>query len=250
MALFRHLARAREEGEVREMPGVLIACCGAMFHMFNAAFLADPVDDEPGKLERRVAIAAVHFGARGLRWAFWVNEDKLTGGLAKRAQTVFHDHGLGLAARMPAMVTTRLTPPLRPPPALDVRPIEDGPGRLAFCHILSVSFCIPFGWCQELYGPEGTWTGDLGGYVGYAGGEPVTVAAMMIAADAAGLYCVGTLPGHQRKGYAEAIMRHALEDARSRRGIERSVLQSTATGLPLYQRLGYETVTRFAVYSS
>ena len=33
-------------------------------------------------------------------------------------------------------------------------------------------------------------------------------------------------------------------------GLERTILQSTAQGLPIYQRMGYRTVTRVLVYSS
>jgi hypothetical protein len=41
-----------------------------------------------------------------------------------------------------------------------------------------------------------------------------------------------------------------LDATRREHGIERSVLQSTKAGYPLYQRLGYRTVTNVAVYSS
>ena len=72
----------------------------------------------------------------------------------------------------------------------------------------------------------------------------------MVSDGVVGVYNVGTLPGHQRRGYGEAIMRHALEKAREETGLERTILQSTAQGLPIYQRMGYRTVTRVLVYSS
>jgi hypothetical protein len=45
-------------------------------------------------------------------------------------------------------------------------------------------------------------------------------------------------------------MRYALDDARRTTGIERTILQSTPAGLKLYKRMGYEAVTRVAVYST
>jgi ribosomal protein S18 acetylase RimI-like enzyme len=91
---------------------------------------------------------------------------------------------------------------------------------------------------------------DFASYVGYHKGEPVSTAATVIGAGAIGVYNVGTLPGYQRRGFGEAIMRHALEEARREHGISRTILQSSPQGLRLYQRMGYRTVTKVAVYSS
>lgn len=250
LGLFRHFAGSRAEGEVREMPGVSLASCGATFHLFNAAFFSEPVPAAPGELERRIFTASVHYGVRGLRWAFWVNEDKLDAGLRRKSQGIFHGQGLGLASRMPAMMAARLTPPVRPLPALEVRQVGDAQTRLAFCHIVAASFRIPFAWCRELYEPEAPWGGGFAGYIGYTDGAPVTAAAVMRAAGAAGLYCVGTLPGDERRGYAETIVRHALDAAWRTFGAGPAVLESTAAGLPLYLRMGFETVTHILVYSS
>ncbi|MBM3774518.1 MAG: GNAT family N-acetyltransferase, partial [Acidobacteria bacterium] len=66
----------------------------------------------------------------------------------------------------------------------------------------------------------------------------------------AGVYNVATIPGQQRRGYGECVMRRALEAARAEHGVARSILQSTPQGLRLYQRMGYRTVTKVSVYSS
>jgi predicted acetyltransferase len=61
-----------------------------------------------------------------------------------------------------------------------------------------------------------------------------------------GVYCVATLPGHERKGYAETMVRHAV----ARAGLGQSILQATSPGFSLYRRMGYEVVTHFAIYST
>jgi ribosomal protein S18 acetylase RimI-like enzyme len=86
--------------------------------------------------------------------------------------------------------------------------------------------------------------------VGYSAGQPVTSAAVVMGAGAAGVYNVATIPGRQRKGFGETVVRHALEEVRREYGIERTILQSTPAGYHLYERMGYRTVTRVAVYSS
>jgi len=87
-------------------------------------------------------------------------------------------------------------------------------------------------------------------YVGYVNGEPVATAATLLGGGAVGVYNVATLPDHRRHGYGEAVMRHALEQARREHGIECSTLQSTPAGYGIYQRMGYRTVTKVAVYAA
>ena len=64
------------------------------------------------------------------------------------------------------------------------------------------------------------------------------------------VYNVATLPARRRGGYGEAVMRHALEQARQQHGLSRTILQSTPQGFDLYQRMGYRTVTSVAVFCS
>ena len=72
----------------------------------------------------------------------------------------------------------------------------------------------------------------------------------MVSAGAVGLYGVATLPDRGGRGYAEALIRHALAQARQRHGVERTILQACTEALPLYLRLGYRMVTHFSAYSS
>jgi ribosomal protein S18 acetylase RimI-like enzyme len=58
------------------------------------------------------------------------------------------------------------------------------------------------------------------------------------------------MPDHQRRGYGEAVMRHALAEAQREHGMERSILQSTPAGYRLYERMGYRKITRVSVYAS
>jgi ribosomal protein S18 acetylase RimI-like enzyme len=65
-----------------------------------------------------------------------------------------------------------------------------------------------------------------------------------------GVYNVATIPGQQRRGYGEAVMRYALAETRREHGLERSILQSTPAGYRLYERMGYRQITRVSVYAS
>jgi GNAT superfamily N-acetyltransferase len=218
--------------------------------MFNAAFFSSPVALAGKELERRIDAATRHFASRDCRWAFWAAESKLEACAPHQVRSAFRGQSLHPAFRHPGMACDALSQPARPLPDLEFRPVADRPSRLAFSHVNAVAFRLPFRWCAELYDADAIWDRDFIGYLGCVGGEPVCTAATLVASGAVGLYSVATLPGHERRGYGEAITRHAVERARASSSLTRLILQATAPGLSLYQRLGYRTVTHFAIYST
>ena len=245
---FRVIAGARAAGELRELRGVSIASAGVTFQMFNAAFLSEPVRTD-AELSQRIMIPNVHFNSRGLEWAYWVCEDLMQPGVRRRSRQTFEKHGLRHSVDLPGMVAERVLPAASRLPAMDVRRVFRGPARDAFCEIGSLCFHVPLAWFREVFDNDAVWD-RFAGYVAYADGEPVSTAAVVMGGGAIGVYNVATVPGHQRRGYGEAVMRYAIEDARRAHGVERSILQSTPAGYRLYERMGYRTVTRVAVYST
>ena len=118
------------------------------------------------------------------------------------------------------MVAERILPPVNRLPDLEIRRVCDPVTRDAFCAIGSVCFHVPYSWFCEVFNSDAVWD-EFAAYVGYAGGIPVSTAAIVMGSGVAGVYNVATLPGYQRQGYGEAVMRHAIEDSRRRHGVER-----------------------------
>ncbi|MCU1275067.1 MAG: GCN5-related N-acetyltransferase, partial [Bryobacterales bacterium] len=246
---FRLLASSRPTGELREVSGVTIAAAGVAFQMFNAAFLSEPVEGER-ELDKRIMTAKVHFGARGLNWSYWVCKDWLDNKARRKITDTFKRNGLYLATVLPGMLAEKLAAPEQPLPRLKVRAVSDKATWSAFCHIGAICFNVPLQWFQEVFESPQVWQDGFGCYVGYSDGVPVSTAATVMASGAVGVYNVATIPSHQRRGFGEAVMRYALDRARERYGIERTILQSTAQGFRLYRRMGYSVVTDVAVYTS
>jgi ribosomal protein S18 acetylase RimI-like enzyme len=245
---FRVVAAHRTAGELREMDGVSIASAGVAFQMFNAAFLSAPVCSEV-QMDRRVAQAAVHFAARGQSWAYWVCDGWLESRTRRRLKQLFRKRNLYQAVELPGMLAESVLPPLRELPYVDVRRVASEPVKDAFCAIGSTCFNVPLPWFREVFDGNAVWN-EFAAYVGYVDGEPVSTAATVIGGGVVGVYNVATVPGYQRRGYGEAVMRHALEQARLEHGISRTILQATPQGFDLYQRMGYRTVTSVAVFCS
>jgi len=245
---FRVIAASRSSGEVRELPGVSIASAGVTFQMFNAAFLSVPVATE-AELTQRALLPAMHFNTRGLEWAYWVCEDWLATRPRKRLGTVLEKMGLRHSVDLPGMVAEHVAPPVNKPALVEVRRVEGGAMRDAFCEIGSVCFHVPLAWFHEVFDNDRVWQ-RFAAYVGYVDGVPVSTTALVMGGGAVGVYNVATLPQHQRKGYGETVMRQALAESRSEHGVERTILQSTPAGYKLYERMGFRTVTRVGVYST
>jgi predicted N-acetyltransferase YhbS len=54
---------------------------------------------------------------------------------------------------------------------------------------------------------------------------------------------VATEPGQQRRGFGEATMRQALENAARAHGETPTVLHATDAGRPVYERMGYTSIS-------
>lgn len=240
--------RARKDGNIHSHPGVCVVSCGLNYAAFNAAVLSEPVGSDARELVHRIEIPSSYFHPKSLRWTYWLCDDFLDRPVRRDVRTIFNRCGLRPLTEAPGMHADRLAAPERVLPEVDVRPVADQATRTAFAWITSVAFDIPHAICAAIYDSERSWSGDFLGYVGYVHGQPVTTTAIVIASDVVGVYSVGTLPHYRGLGYAEAIMRKVLEDTRKTSGLERTILQSTAAGLRLYERMGYRKITNFNVY--
>jgi GNAT superfamily N-acetyltransferase len=86
--------------------------------------------------------------------------------------------------------------------------------------------------------------GPLHLWVGYAAGEPVTVAAAQVDERVVGIYAVATLPHARGKGYGRAITAQATQAAPALP----AVLQASADGQSVYLRLGFEIVAPYTLW--
>lgn len=244
----RFFGRAREDAEIREIPGVTVIYCGLDYAAFNAAVLSAPISGEAGEIEQRIHPPAAHFENRNLRWSYWYCNDYIGKPLLRRVTSLLERHRMSELTEAPGMLAESLAPPTRPLPSIEVKPVSDQASRSAFAHITSISFDVPWNVCREVYGAERAWQGTFRGYVGYLNGVAIATTAVVVTGGMAGLYSVGTLPGHRGRGYAEALMRQVLQQIRDETGIERTALQSTRSGQHLYTRMGYRPVTNYTVY--
>lgn len=73
-------------------------------------------------------------------------------------------------------------------------------------------------------------------------GEPCVISTLLHAECGAGIYHVTTLPHYRGHGLGKALTLAAMQSAREA-GYWHSILFATSLGFPIYQQLGFETVT-------
>ena len=248
-ACFRALASEREGSLTRRVSGIELISLGVRFQMFNGAFLSEAVRDE-GELERRVIGAGLHFGKAGLKWSFWLSDSFLAANVVRRAGQTFGKHDLRLATEMPGMMTATLAGPRHGLPPCEARPLQKAAALQDFRDIGAACFRVPLDWFSEVFDDRGSARVQFRAWVGYAGGKAIGTCATVVSEGAIGVYNLATTPEYRSRGYGEALMRQSIAAEIREHGELPIVLQSTKSGLSLYKRLGFRTVTRFRVFVS
>jgi ribosomal protein S18 acetylase RimI-like enzyme len=236
-------------GRREQRRGMTLVTAPVTHSAFNVAVIDAAAEDEADLLFR-VNEAASYFRSLGRGWNFYVCEDMLDARTARRLDLLLDGMGLVRILDAPGMETDELDEPQRKVPELHYEPVTISGARSAFTNLISITFRIPYETAKVLYLPEERWHTALRGWVGFLGGSPVTCAATVEEAGALGIYSVATLREHRRRGYAEAIVRHAVAGYRERGSSGPLVLQSTPDGRRLYRAMGFRRTTRFAVYAT
>jgi GNAT superfamily N-acetyltransferase len=241
---WRLFGRACPGSRVESAAGVDYVFTGLPIPFFNVAVLTS------GQLSA-AALEAAGRGAvqwasdKGAPWLFVVTHDTLAPGTD--AAAVLAATGLVPLLPLTGMVATTITPATRTPSGLQLEVAEDDESCTAMIDINSVAYGMDLAASKPAFG-RGTFWSDHLGVLGRSRGVPVTSAAVLRAGGHRNVALVATDPSHQKKGFAEAAMRRALDEASGKFGDRPSFLHATDAGQPIYARMGYEVVARHTCF--
>ncbi len=247
-AALRVFGTGPETGVIERLPGIAVIDAGFDYAVFNLGVLDGPRIETVEEFERRMQLVSAYYAKRNVNWSLWMCEDHVDRAAKGEIRRSILGRGFRQIAAPPGMIADALSAPVRALPPIRFDAVSDAATRLAFTHISSISFDLPFSSAKRVYAADSAWTGAYKGWVGFVDEQAVCCAATVIEAGAIGIYSVGTLPGYRRKGYAEALMRGVLERIRLETGLTRTLLQASDAGEALYSQMGYKPVTRYAVY--
>lgn len=235
------------KGILVDTPEAYIASANTPWAIMNAAFLPKPVETV-AELDRSLTTAARHLASNPAGWLYVACDDWLPANVKAEAPALFAAHGMGRAMNAQGMVADSLVPPLRPLPLLEVHRATEVEALRHIADINAHAYASPVEIARQAVVHPAIFANECRGYVGSVEGRAVSVAAVTHVDGIAYVGLVATLAEYRRRGYAEAVMRHALEMARKDWGIERTVLHATDAGHPVYLRMGYRDTTNFGMY--
>jgi GNAT superfamily N-acetyltransferase len=132
-------------------------------------------------------------------------------------------------------------------PELEIQRVTDAAGIDAHCQAVTAGFgshpTVALGTaCTGLLDrPECVV------YVGYADGDPVVSGLGWRTRRTIGVYSIATIESARRRGYGAAMTARVVADGLVA-GCDTAALQASAMGRPIYERLGFRTVVRYAAY--
>ena len=163
-------------------------------------------------------------------------------------QAVAAEEGYTLALNMTGMAADELSPLRRPLPQLEYRRVQTEATSRDLAMINADAYGLPREMFECICGLQ-LWQPDSYGYVGYRDEKAISAAAALPIEGAMYIALVATLPEEHGKGYAEAVMRQAIEQGRTGMGKRRIVLHASDMGLPLYRSMGFGAGSKIPLFS-
>jgi GNAT superfamily N-acetyltransferase len=241
---WRIMCRAMPNHAMASTGGVEYVFSGLPIPFFNVA-ISSQRDLSADALQSQGRDACGWASQSGVPWLMVVTHEALADGLDAAAAL----EGCGLAPLMPltGMLASRVAPASRIPDGLEVGVPDDDSGCTAILDVNSAAYGMPLDAARQSLGRASFWR-DHFPVLGRVGGEPVSSTAVLMADGYRYVALVATAPDQQRRGYADAAMRHALRLAAEAHGERPSVLHATAAGKPVYERMGYETISTHTLF--
>ncbi len=178
-------------------------------------------------------------------WMLIVTHDALKSGVD--AAAALEATGLVPLIPMTGMRARRLAAKTRNTNGLAVEVPADDAACEAIFDVNSAAYGMPLDACKATFGKRSFWTNHVPA-IGRSYGEPVAAAAVFMVGGHRYVAMVATLPNQQRRGYAEAVMRHALDVMAATHGETPTTLHATEAGRPVYVRMGYEPIASHTAF--
>jgi ribosomal protein S18 acetylase RimI-like enzyme len=243
-----YFASVCPKGEILEANELIITWSGTDNVFINSVFLTKPVYDE-AELEAKIKVACDHAKKRNQPWWMIVAEDSVPEFLRPQLDEVFARQGLVPLLRMAGMATEQLLPSTTYNSKLNCVSVNNLEMRRAVADINAISSNLPPAPFHEALELDRFWQETVFGTLGYVENQPVSTAITFLINDEFYLGLVATLPDYRNQGYAEAVIRHSLEQATQRYGKKCTALHATPAGFPVYQRMGYQPTAYFRTYT-
>jgi GNAT superfamily N-acetyltransferase len=238
--MFREIIRLGRGSELYETSQITMAASprGTAFH--NMVMVRDRVDVE-------VLCAAIRefYVRHGRTFSVWTR---------KHADAAVEDllraRGFTDFATMPGMALLHDPGTRCEAPGLEIRAATTDQGRRDYLQVTAEAYATygaPHEYTEDAFASlDSVCAPHIQGFIGYVKAAPVTAAAVYVTHGVAGIGWVGTIPDQRGRGFGEAVTWAAIREG-LRRGATFANLQASPMGRPVYERMGFITVTEYRV---
>jgi|SRR5688572_22262842 len=145
------------------------------------------------------------------------------------------------------MLAQTVGPATNIPTGLELTVPRDEAGCKAVLDVNGLAYGMDLEAGRDLVGTRSFWANHFP-VLGLVDGKPACCAAVLMVDGYRYVALVATDPGQQRRGYADAAMRRALEVSAHTHGDRPTVLHATEAGRPVYERMGYAAISTHAIF--
>jgi GNAT superfamily N-acetyltransferase len=155
--------------------------------------------------------------------------------------------GLAPTMTLTGMIAERISPGGPVPEGLELRVPQNEADCVSLLDVNGAAYGMDLGPAKPLLGSPSIWKGHAP-VLALSGGKPVSCAAVWMVDGYRYVALVATDPTHQRRGYGEAAMRRALDVSAQAQGERPTVLHATDAGRPVYERMGYSSISSHTIF--
>ena len=224
--------------------GVEYIFSGCPIAFFNVAFPTG----------RNISAAGLKAGAdrarawasdKGVPWLFMITHEALASGTD--AAAILDGCGYAPMMALTGMIAQQVAPVTNIPDGLELTVPNDDSACGAVLDVNGIAYAMDLEAGKPLVGTRAFWA-DHFPVLGLAGGKPACSAAVMMVDGYRYVALVATDPTQQRRGFADAAMRRALELSARAHGERPTVLHASEAGRPVYERMGYESISTHSIF--
>lgn len=231
-------ARASAGGEVCQEEGFLLASSRVPIRSFNNVLLTrTPVNSRA--LHSQIK---AYFERRGVPFRLRVRE-----AIAASADEVLVECGLRRKGGIPSLVLAPVSGERGAIAPLEIRRVADRQTLRQHVEVVAAGFDWSPDMLSQVFSEALLHNGSWRGYVGYVEGRLVASSQLITTNGVAGIYYVATLDEFRRRGFGEAMTRHALHEGAAA-GCTMASLQASPLGQPIYERMGFRQVSYYRTY--
>ena len=218
--------------------GIQYIFSGVPVSFFNIALLTGSGLSAEA-LSARGREACAWAAAQSVPWLLAVTHEQLEPGVD--AAATLDACGLAAVMAMTGMMA-RTVAAAANVPGLQLTVPQDDSDCAAIVDINALAYRMDLEASKAAIGSRAFWKNHFP-VLGVAGGKPVSSAAVLMVDGHRYVALVATEPSQQRRGFADATMRRALENAARVHGETPTVLHASDAGRPIYERMGYASIS-------